>query len=155
MNSKDFQMMRFNILVAALNPATREKIPDDYAFAWDRAVYPIYTENEIVEAFEGDFKVSKDMMGDLLEKLDQHWDYGKGPGITFYELEDHFEVRKGATKWDRSKLIRAMKYLYLRHRETGVFDQDLFDSIVRGKGAPAEANGYMRPFNREEGLYLI
>lgn len=155
MSTEAFQTMRFNILVAALSPATRDKIPDDYAFAWDRAVYPTYTHNEIVEAFEDDFKVSKDMMSELLKKLDEHWDHGNGPGITFYELEDHFEVRMGATEWDRSKLINAMTYLYLHHRESGIFDQALFDAVVRDSGAPTEANGYMRPFNRDEEIYLI
>ena len=160
MSTKAFQAMRFNILVAALSPATRDKIPDDYAFAWDHAVYPIYTQNEIVEAFEDDFKVSKDMMGELLKKLDQHWDHGNGPGITFYELEDHFKVSMGltdwdATDWDRPKLIFAMTYLYLHYRESRIFDQELFDSIVRDSGAPTEANGYMMPFNRDKDICLI
>ena len=155
MSTKAFQAMRFSILVAALSPATRDKIPDDYAFAWDHAVYPTCTHNEIVEAFEDDFEVSKDMMSELCKKLEEHWDHGNGPGITFYELEYHFEINEGQTEWDRLKLINAIRYLYLHSRESGIFDQDLFESIVRGSTAPVEANSYMRPFDRDEDIYLI
>lgn len=154
MSTKAFQAMRFSILVAALSPATRDKIPDDYVFAWNHAVYPKCTHNKIVEAFEDDFEVSKDMMSKLCEKLEEHWNQGNGPGITFYELEDYFELM-GQTEWDRPKLIKAIRYLYLHSRESDIFDQYLFKSIVSGSNAPSEANDYMRPFDRDEDIYLI
>ena len=155
MTSKLFQNMRFNILSAALAPGTRDKIPDDYVFAWDNSVYPIYSNNEIVETFAEDFEVSREMMSELLKKLDEHWDHGNDPGITFYELEDYFEIRMGVTEWDRAKLINAVTYLYLHFRETRIFSQGLFDSLIHDSGAPSEANSFMRPFNRDEDVYLV
>ena len=53
MSTEAFQTMRFNILVAALSPATRDKIPDDYAFEAELATGP---DPQLIRLLQQDFR---------------------------------------------------------------------------------------------------
>lgn len=95
------------------------------------------------------------MMTELLDILHEAWDDGRGSGISMYDILDgKLHVRLGKSKWDRMRVISALRYIYLCSRETQIFDEDLFDKLVNDAGAPFEGNGYRRRYDRND-LTLI
>lgn len=153
MSSKEYVLMKFNILSMAFHPDLGERIDDAYIYAWDSDVYPIFHNGAPWhEPFEEDFAVTKEMMNELSKRLDEAWDGGRGVAPTFYELEDIYRVRQGSSEWDRSALIGAMRYMALcRNR----FDENFFPQVTRNAGAPSEANHFADPFDRKRDIYFI
>lgn len=153
MSSKEYTLMKFNILSMALHPEMGDRLDDAYVYAWDSDVYPIFHEGAPWhQAFEDDFHVSREMMSELARRLDKAWDGGQGTAPTFYELESLYDARHGNTEWDRSSLIGAMRYMALSR---GRFDQKFFAEVTRDAGAPSEANSLADPFNRNNDIYFI
>lgn len=153
MTSKEYTLMKFNILSMALHPEMGRRIDDAYVYAWDNDVYPIFHEGaQWHQAFEDNFAVTKEMMEELSKRLDDAWDGGQGIAPTFYQLEDIYSARHGGGDWDRSALIRAMRYMALCR---GRFDQKFFRDVTRDSGAPAEANYFAAPMDRESDIYFM
>lgn len=146
-------LMKFNIMTMAVHSELRERIDDAYVYAWDSDVYPIFHSGAPWhEPFEEDFRVTKEMMGELSRRLDKAWNGGQGIAPTFYELEDIYGARHGETTWDRSDLIGAMRYMALCR---GRFDRKFFEQVTRDSGAPSEANSFADPFNRDSDIYFM
>ena len=152
-SSKEYVLMKFNILSMALHPEMGRRIDDGYIYACDSGVYPIFHDGAPWHGpFEDDFAVTKDMMRELSKRLDDAWDLGRGTAPTFYELEDIYEVRLGRGAWDRAKLIDAMRYMALTQ---GRFDKKFFEEVTRDAGAPSEANSFADPLDRENDIYFM
>ncbi|MDI7920710.1 hypothetical protein [Ferirhizobium litorale] len=153
MSSKEYTLMKFNILTMALHSELGRRIDSAYVYAWDNDVYPIFhSAAPWHDAFEGDFVVTKEMMIELSKRLDEAWDGGRGIAPTFYELEDIYSARYGGSKWDRSALIGAMRYMALCR---GRFDRKFFEQVTRDAGAPSEANHFADPFDRDNDIYFM
>jgi hypothetical protein len=139
-----FEIMRFNILTAALNPATRDKIDDGYLVAWENRVYPLNDgEDPQHETFSSLFHVDKSMMIELREYLESMHRAKIVP--TFYDLEDKF---RGKGRWDRMELVWACHYLKLR----GAFDDVFWRRL--GERHPSEASNIWLDYDREKEVYL-
>ncbi|TPL52051.1 hypothetical protein FJ937_11860 [Mesorhizobium sp. B2-4-4] len=145
--------MKFNILSMAMHPEMGRRIDDAYVYAWDNNVYPIFHDGASWhQAFEDDFDVTKEMMDELSARLDKAWDGGQGTAPTFYELESLYDARHGGGDWDRSALIGAMRYMALcQHR----FDKKFFQQVTRNSGAPAEANHFADPMDRDSDIFFM
>ncbi len=140
---RSFEFVRFGVLTASLSPAVAERFPDAYVFAWDRRVYPINHHNRLHECWSKYFEVTEAMCDALVGFLGERWDEKKVP--TFYELEEHFEVRLGTTGWDRLKLMSTCRYMYL----SDSFDTDFWKALLTPMKHPTEAKSIVRPFERE------
>lgn len=143
MESQLFEIMRFNILVAAFNPATASRLDDAYVFAWDKRVYPFRSENSQHGAFSSSFHVDKSMMEELAGFLDKMWLAKTVP--TYYELERKYGAHG---PWDRMKLIYACEYMRL----AGLFDDSFWTKIMSDR--PVEASSILQKYNRKNDVYL-
>jgi hypothetical protein len=145
-----FTMMRFNVLTAALNPHTASRFTDAYVYAWDALVYPAMDDGaDWHHPFKDDFRVTLDMMVELSKFLDDLWLAKKT--ISFWKLEEHFQVRHGNGPWDRSALLHACKYFRLY----GMFDDDFFDALTKNGESPVEAQSIVSKWDRDGELYLM
>lgn len=152
MSSKEYMLMKFNILTMALHPELKHRIQDAYVYAWDNDIYPFFHNSAPWhQPFEEEFDVTKEMMDELSKRLDEAWDLGRGMAPTFYELEEIYGVRHGESHWDRSSLIGAMRYFALC---TNCFDGKFFEQVTRDAGAPSEANSFADPFDRDRDIYF-
>jgi len=144
MQSQLFEIMRFNILLAALNPVTASKVNDAYVFAWYHRVYPFaFGEDLQHETFSSAFRVDKTMIEELGKFLDQMWLAKTVP--TFYDLETKYRGRGG---WDRMELVYAIHYMKLAN----LFDDSFRTELM--KNHPSEASSISRKYDRENDVYL-
>jgi hypothetical protein len=144
MESQLFEIMRFNILMAAFNPATADRLSDDYVFAWEKRVYPFSNGEELQhKAFSSSFRIDKTMVEELAEFLDKTCSAKTVP--TFYDLETKYRGQGG---WDRMELVYALKYMKLAN----LFDDQFWTQLM--KNHPAEASSISRKYEREKDLYL-
>ena len=147
--TKSFELARFNVLCAALQPGTREKLSDAYVFAWERYVYPGLDHGSTLhEPYSHCFQVSGRMLDELVSVIADR-EESKKP-ITFYELEDHFMVRDGHSPWNRSKLISACRYLFLHES----WDRTVWDALLKKMEHPMEAASICRQYIRDDALFL-
>ncbi len=138
--------MKFQVLVAATTPGPGERFEDAYVYAWAEDVFPVcHTSAHWHDAFENDFKVTHEMITDLRNQLDDLW-VNRQPIPTFYQLEKQFINER--TAWDRSKLLRACRYMKL----AGDFDDVVWDAIMTKFEHPTEANAILRPFDRDQDI---
>lgn len=145
-----FTLMRFNLLTAALNPNTARKLSDAYVYAWSEGVYPVSDGMaEWHEPFADQFRVTREMGLDLLKFLDERW-REKQP-ISFYTLENHYEVSSGYGSWDRGALIHLCRYFRLCR----LFDDAFFMALTKNGESPIEAASITDPWNREADLFLM
>lgn len=145
-NHQLFQLMKFQILLAAKSGVG---ISDAYAYAWDNGVYPFFDEGATFhEPFSSHFDVTPEMVDDLTKYLDDCWMEKKVP--TFYEIEDHYKVMIGRTKWDRSKLISTCRYLFLKDS----FDGQFWKTLLTPMEHPTEASSVTRKFSAENDIYF-
>jgi len=144
-----FQLTRFNLLWAAMNDP-QKVISDAYAYAWKAGVYPMFDDGASLHIhFADQFKVSEDMMDELSKHLDDCWQEKAVP--SFYELENHYKVRSGRTVWDRSLLLRACRYMFLRES----FDKCFWEALLRGTDHPTEAKSIIRNFDRARHIHPL
>jgi hypothetical protein len=152
MGDKLFEIMRFNILTAALNPATRRLLGDAYVYAWDRKVYPVDHRNERDKPFAASFDVTEEMMDELGKFLEERW---RGKNVpTFYQLEDYYHIREPGTAgspWDRISLMHACRYLKLAEW----FDSEFWSRLLAPTEHPSEASSIAQPYDRKKDLFLL
>ncbi|MDX1366807.1 hypothetical protein [Pseudomonas sp.] len=143
-NEANFQLMRFNILSTSLANQESSPFSSAYIYAWDAGVYPLFNDGaDWHKPFNAQFKVTESEIDELSKLLDENW-LAKKP-ITFYELEDHFDVKGTSytnSNWERWKLITACRYMYLQE----LFDTDFWASLVENGKCPSEALSICRPF---------
>jgi len=138
-----FQIMRLKIMSMYLQENNPFGLA--YVYAWDSGVFPLLHEGADWHApFEGCFRVSEDEANRVFKVLCDRWD-DKNP-ITFYELEDHFEVRSGRTSLDRSKLLYICRYFFLEGCRDGLkgairsLDLNAWQTLVTNGKCPSEAH---------------
>jgi antitoxin MazE len=142
---QSFAAAKLQITIAALTPGVRDKISDSYVYAWDAGVYPtLHDSVDWHKPFKASFSVTSEMMEDLTELLDEGWRRKKVP--SFYQLEDHYDLRRGLSDWDRSALMHACRYMYLGD----LFDKDFWKGVLKRTEHPIEAGSIIRPFDRGE-----
>lgn len=116
MNDALFQIMRFQVLAAALQSGSAAKLHDSYVFAWDACIYPLFNDAaDYHKPFADQFAINKADIEGLFKKLDTMWAEKKVP--TYNELEH--ELR--GTRWDRRSLILGLRYMWLHDRFDGAF----------------------------------
>lgn len=140
MSSKEFEIARMLMLRAFLDGVTNDEAQ---AFAWSSRVYPLRP-GKLDEAFKDDFDVGQADVERVLTYLDEKWT-AKTP-VTFYEVESHF-ARSGIGRVD---LIDMCRLFHLSR----LFDQPFRDGLTANAGAPVEANGINRPFDRDDDINL-
>lgn len=145
-----FEIMRFQILTAAMKPETQDRLTDAYVYAWETRVFPLFNEGaEWHRPFAAHFVVRAEQVGELSQFLDERWTARYFP--TFYELEEHYGLRSGRSVWQRANLIRACRYLKL----SSLFDQGFWECLVAPTEHPAEAAHITAPFDRTRDVYLM
>lgn len=137
-----FQLVRFQLAAAALTPGPDQQVDDAYVYAWDAGVFPLFHEwARLHQPFAECFTIGHDMMRELMTFLDDRW--GKGIAPDFHEIEASFSEREPKI-WDRSRLIKALRYTFLSDR----FDKTLFDALRGFEQKPFDASGITRKFDR-------
>lgn len=144
-----FNVQKFQIFSLFTSESSIRNVTPAYAFAWDRGVYPLLDDSAPWHKPYGEFfEVSEEMVNGLLKFLDERWSE-KNP-ITFYELEDHYEIRAGETDWDRGTLIGACRYFRLHE----LFDEDFWRGLVGHSDCPSESHGITRDIGPEDIYFL-
>lgn len=151
-NKSLFQLMRFNILSTGRAGIASSPFSEAYIYAWESGVFPAFNDGaEWHKSFPEQFDISEGEVLELGNLLDKKW-LEKTP-ITFYELEDHYDVR-GSThsysNWDRVKLLRACRYMYLNR----MFDDAFWSTLTENGKCPSEALSICRPL-RETDVYFM
>jgi antitoxin MazE len=120
-----FNLQKANIL------KNKDEYSNDYLFAWEHSVYPFFNDTdgsvnqEPHECYEDFFLVTKNHIDWISDYFDSISLQNK-PFPSFYNLESELlSYTKQDLKWDRIKLLKACKYLYLGNRFKGEFDEML------------------------------
>lgn len=144
-----YEMARFQVLTAALTLGG-VRLPGSYVFAWDHEVYPFSDAGARLHVpFEPYFRVGTEKADELSKFLDDRWIAKKVP--TFYELEDHFEIRLGRSGWDRGMLISSCRYMHLND----LFDAAFWKTLLTPGQHPTEASTVTRKFDPRKDLLLV
>ena len=144
-----FNLQRFMILQMKINPATADRIPDDYVFAWYKKIYPFFETSELHEDLKDYFEISEPQVDYVTKYLDDEWLAKRR--YTFYELEDHFGSRhKPENGITRGVLINILRYIWLRDG----FDQEFWNTLLTPMKHPSEATFVVSPFSVDE-IYFV
>jgi len=142
-----FSIQRLQILSLFSNPAAERNVTTSYAFAWAESVYPFLDHAASWHsAYEECFSVREAQIKDLTTVLGIRW-RRKLP-VTFCQLESHYEIDKIPEPWDRMKLVRACRYLFL-HR---AFDRDFWAGLR--KECPSEAHSIVEEYRASDVYFL-
>ncbi len=145
MNEALFQIMRFQVLAAALQSGSSQKLHDSYVFAWDACVYPLFNDAaDFHKPFADQFTIPKAMIEELFKKLDAMWAEKNVP--TYNELEHSLRD----TKWDRHNLILGLRYLWLHDR----FDSGFWRTLMKRDEYPHEAREINTKYVRAMDVYF-
>lgn len=148
-NKAIFNLQRFQILYAKLNPATSELISDEYAYAWYNNLYPILDNDQLHEDLEEYFSITKEQVDIITKYADS--ESKKEQYHTFYEYEDYFNVREyPVADIDRNTLISTFRYFYLKR----TFNQTFWETLLKPMEHPVEAKEICSKFSIDE-LYLL
>lgn len=140
-----FQLMRFNVMKSFVENSEGRNFTPSYVYAWDQGVFPINdTGADWHKPFADQFEISESQIAEVLKFLDEVWLEKKT--ISFYELEDHYEVRLGGA-WDRSILLACCRYLWLHGH---LFDDNFWAALVKNGECPSEAHSICRPLRADD-----
>ena len=141
-----FQQQRFQIMHLGVH---HNEFTDAYLYAWYEGVYPYVedTDGSVIqmphELYQDHFRYKKDRVDELHGLLDQKWSDKNNP--TFYELEKE-------TGWERPELLSLCRYFFLQF---GSFDEDFWNKLVEPMQHPSEAQGVVKPFDRQKDIYFM
>ena len=145
MNDALFQMMRFQVLAAALQSGSAQKLHDSYVFAWDACIYPLFNDAaDYHKPFADQFQISKAMIEGLFKKLDAMWAEKSIP--TYNELEHSLR----GTEWNRQNLILGLRYMWLHDR----FDAGVWKKLMTHNEYPHEAREITTKYVRAMDVYF-
>jgi hypothetical protein len=145
MNDALFQIMRFQVLAAALQSGSSQKLHDSYVFAWDACVYPLFNDAaDFHKPFADQFAIPRADMDSLFKKLDALWAEKNVP--TYNELEHDLR----GTRWDRRSLILGLRYMWLHDR----FDDAFWKKIMKRDEHPHEAREVTTKYVRAMDVYF-
>jgi antitoxin MazE len=147
-NEALFQLMRLNILSLAANAGEGWPMHPAYVYEWQHSVYPLFDETaQFHKPFADQFAVSINEVDESSKLLDEHWMAKKR--ISFYKVEEALGVHgsdRSSTNWQRWKLIRACRYMYLLDS----FDKDFWEALLEKGECPTEALSLARPMTAAE-----
>lgn len=139
-----YNLQKFQILALYTSDSATKKVTESYAFAWDKGVFPIGHHGcDWHLPHEECFKIGKarvDELGDFLDSIERD-----GKTITFYQLEDHYDVRSGSG-WERMELVFACRYFRLN----GWFSEEFWKGMVGHSDCPSESKSILRDFGADE-----
>lgn len=149
-NKTIYNLQRFAILQAKLNPAMSNLIPDSYAYAWSANTFPFLNESDIHRDLKEYFSITEEQVILIAETADRFWRSEKN--LNFYEYEELFRTNEEYKKYNigRVELISVFRYLYLDHS----FDSDFWEKLLEECRYPIEASGITRKFDQTD-LYFI
>ena len=140
-----YNLQKFQILTLFTSHSATNSVTDAYAYAWDRSVFPIGQHGcDWHIPHEESFKIGRDQMdalGAFLDELE-----GSGKTITFYQLEDHYNLRSGTSEWDRMGLIFACRYFRLN----GWFTEEFWKGMAGNSDCPSESHSILRDFTAKD-----
>lgn len=144
-----FNIQRIQILQSKLNPETSNLIPNDYAYAWNVELFPLFEATDLQYQYESQFKITRKEIDVVTEFADSEW--LKKKYYSFYEYEDIFlKSNKYEIKTERWHLIAVFRYMFLRDS----FDNQFWQKLTENGNCPIEAFGITREFDIKE-LSLI
>ena len=146
-----FQIMRFNILNSVKGDFDNSIFSTSYIYAWESSIYPLFNDGASWhKPFGAQFAVSEAEVDELSRILDKSWD--KKEKITFYELENRLGVKGNISSngWERWKLIRACRYMYLEE----LFDKEFWATLIKNGDCPTEALSICRPLQQSD-IYFM
>ena len=149
MNSHDmsikaiFELKRQELVLAKLNPETKEFVDDAYVYAIRHRLCPVFHDSDgDIDPFEICYSTSREFALEVLDYADQQW-MSKNK-LTFYTLEQKFGHNS------RVDLLIILRYAFLAHR----FDQEFFNDLI--SECPSEAGRINTPLKQEAlALYLF
>jgi hypothetical protein len=145
MNDALFQMMRFQVLAAALQSGSAQKLHDSYVFAWDACIYPLFNDAaDFHKPFADQFQINRASIEGLFKQLDGMWAEKKVP--TYNVLEHSLR----GTEWTRQRLILGLRYMWLHDR----FDSGFWKTLMTRDEFPHEAREITTKYVRAMDVYF-
>lgn len=136
-----FELKRQELVLAKLNPATKEFVDDAYTYAIRHRLCPVFHKSDgNTDPFESCYSTSRELALEVLDYADQRW-MSKNK-LTFYNLEEKFGHDS------RVDLLVILRYAFLAHR----FDQGFFSDLM--SECLSEAGRINTPL-KQEALYLF
>ena len=130
-----YNLQRFQILQAKINPQTQLSIPDHYAYAWYAEIFPFLSEGSLHHELEPYFTITRKQIEKIKKWADDEWLKSKSP--SFYDFEDHFGAREGNKDGiTRGVLIKVFRYMYLKK----LFDDTFWKKLLENARHPTEAS---------------
>ena len=144
-----FNLQRFQILQTKLNPNTTNLIPNDYAYAWYKKLYPLLEENDLHQDLEPYFSITKEQVDEITNYADSEWLEKRY--YTFYEYESYYKSRTNPILGiSRHTLIAVFRYMFLRD----AFDEEFWAKLLEPMKYPIEAGSITSDFDINY-IYLI
>lgn len=84
-----YEVKREQIILGYLNPATQDKIPASYVYAYESRMCPIFEIKEEDDAFGDVYKTKRELVDKVTTYLDEKWRKdmeGGGEVPSFYDL---------------------------------------------------------------------
>lgn len=139
-----YNIQKFQILSLFTNDSATKKVSESYAFAWEKDLFPVgHHGRDWHSPHEESFNIGKaqlDELGDFLDSVET-----SGKTISFYKLEDHYDVRNGSG-WDRMDLVYACRYFRLN----GWFTEEFWKGMVGHSDCPSESHQILRDFEPKD-----
>lgn len=142
MSRQVFELMRFQILTAALTDIGEEQLPDALVFALENRIYPIFEGEALHEPFDDYFFVTREKIQNLADNLDAHWRSGSTPS---FSSGDRDQVMVAGTIWDRAALVNALRYMRLSR----CFDDAYWEALTEAADFTTDAESIRDPFDRQ------
>lgn len=111
-------------------------LPKSYVFSVAHDIYPIFHSDSYtdIEIYNNFYKVSKDVIGEVTELIDNHW--RSNNNIGFYQLESYY---KTISRYD---LYLILRYCFL----DGRFENGIFWNYLMSEG-PSESHSLTSNFD--------
>lgn len=142
MSRQVFELMRSQILTAALSAIGEERLPDALVFAWENRIYPIFEGGALHGPFDDYFFVTREKIQNLADSLDAHWRSGSTPS---FSIGDRDQVIVAAIAWDRAALVNALRYMRLSR----CFDNAYWEALTEATDFTTDAESIRDPFDRQ------
>jgi prevent-host-death family protein len=136
-----------------MSATTQDLVDIPYAYAWSKGIYPLLndsTPGHLKSSHEfcaDDFIISKRVVENIIDYLDECCDKPEGSTLTFYDLEDHFNSRSASSyEFDRVSLLLTCRYAYL----SDMFDEQFWTQLLEPMKHPSEARMITRDWEPSE-----
>lgn len=142
-----YNQQKFLILSRFTDESATRSFTPAYAYAWAHDLFPVGSNGaEWHRPYEHCFAIREEKIDSLAQFLDSLNLENKT--ITFYELEDHYDVRGsgGEYSWDRMELIHCCRYFRLLEW----FGDDFWKGLVGHSNCPSESHSIMNGYDAND-----